>query len=82
MWQDEREPVLEKTLAFGLPMLARVDLAAPNKPKALVLAPTRELAAQIRLDLAPYAKAMRRPGLRGLWRCALHIPERLASQGS
>ncbi len=49
-----------KTLAFGLPMLARVDLAAPNKPKALVLAPTRELAAQIRLDLAPYAKAMRR----------------------
>jgi superfamily II DNA/RNA helicase len=49
-----------KTLAFGLPMLATVGQAAPNKPKALILAPTRELAAQIRLDLAPYAKAMRR----------------------
>lgn len=49
-----------KTLAFGLPILAKVGQAAPNKPKALILAPTRELAAQIRLDLAPYAKAMRR----------------------
>ncbi len=49
-----------KTLAFGLPMLARVPTAAPNRPPAMVLAPTRELAAQIRLDLAPYGKAMNR----------------------
>ncbi len=49
-----------KTLAFGLPMLTLVDKAKPNKPRALILAPTRELAAQIRLDLAPYAKAMDR----------------------
>ncbi len=45
-----------KTLAFGLPMLTRVPKARPNRPTALILAPTRELAAQIRLDLAPYGK--------------------------
>jgi superfamily II DNA/RNA helicase len=49
-----------KTLAFGLPILARVGTAAPNRPQALILAPTRELAAQIRLDLAPYGKASNR----------------------
>jgi superfamily II DNA/RNA helicase len=49
-----------KTLAFGLPILARVPVAGSRRPTALILAPTRELAAQIRLDLAPYAKAMNR----------------------
>jgi superfamily II DNA/RNA helicase len=49
-----------KTLAFGLPILATVGTAAPNRPRALILAPTRELAAQIRLDLAPYGKATNR----------------------
>ncbi|MEN8238642.1 MAG: DEAD/DEAH box helicase [Actinomycetota bacterium] len=49
-----------KTLAFGLPILATVATAAPNRPQALILAPTRELAAQIRLDLAPYGKATNR----------------------
>ena len=49
-----------KTLAFGLPILAQVATAAPNRPRALILAPTRELAAQIRLDLAPYGKASNR----------------------
>ena len=49
-----------KTLAFGLPILAKVGIAAPNRPQALILAPTRELAAQIRLDLAPYGKATNR----------------------
>lgn len=49
-----------KTLAFGLPILATVETARPNRPKALILAPTRELAEQIRRDLAPYGKAMRR----------------------
>jgi len=49
-----------KTLAFGLPILATVPTANPNKPRALILAPTRELAGQIRKDLAPYAKATHR----------------------
>jgi len=49
-----------KTLAFGLPILATVEQAQPNRPTALILAPTRELAEQIRRDLAPYGKAMRR----------------------
>ena len=49
-----------KTLAFGLPMLARVDRADRRKPRALVLAPTRELAEQIKQELAPLAKAVDR----------------------
>ncbi|MDH3731342.1 MAG: DEAD/DEAH box helicase [Acidimicrobiia bacterium] len=49
-----------KTLAFGLPMLAKVDKAKPNKPRALVLAPTRELAEQIKEELAPLAKVASR----------------------
>ena len=49
-----------KTLAFGLPILATVKTARPNHPKALILAPTRELAEQIRRDLAPYGKAIGR----------------------
>jgi superfamily II DNA/RNA helicase len=42
-----------KTLAFGIPLLARVEKAKPRRPRALVLAPTRELAAQIRRELEP-----------------------------
>jgi len=45
-----------KTLAFGLPMLARVGRAQSKRPRALVLAPTRELAEQIRKDLSPLAE--------------------------
>ena len=33
-----------KTLAYGIPLVARVDRADPRKPRALILAPTRELA--------------------------------------
>jgi superfamily II DNA/RNA helicase len=49
-----------KTLAFGIPLLQRTvaphdpehaDLAAPDKPQALVVAPTRELALQVSSDL-------------------------------
>jgi superfamily II DNA/RNA helicase len=36
-----------KTLAFGLPVIARVGKATSRRPRALVLAPTRELAEQI-----------------------------------
>lgn len=46
-----------KTLAFGLPLLTRIRRGGPKQPRALVLAPTRELAEQIRRDLAPLAEA-------------------------
>ena len=49
-----------KTLAFGLPLLARVDRAGQHRPRALILAPTRELAEQIKRELAPLAKAAHR----------------------
>ncbi|MDH3499973.1 MAG: DEAD/DEAH box helicase [Acidimicrobiia bacterium] len=45
-----------KTLAFGLPVIARVEKSKRNRPQALVLAPTRELAEQIRRELGPLAK--------------------------
>jgi superfamily II DNA/RNA helicase len=40
-----------KTLAFGLPLLARLTKARPRQPLALVLVPTRELAAQVQKEL-------------------------------
>jgi len=40
-----------KTLAFGLPLALRVGRGKPARPRALVLAPTRELAAQIEREL-------------------------------
>ncbi len=49
-----------KTVAFGLPVLVRAGRAAPHRPTALVLSPTRELADQIRGDLAPLAAAVDR----------------------
>lgn len=49
-----------KTLAFGLPMLVRTAPAASRRPTSLILTPTRELAAQIRKELAPYGKATQR----------------------
>ncbi len=54
-----------KTLAFGIPVLQRAvaqhdpdfeDLAAPGKPQALVVAPTRELALQVSKDLTMAGK--------------------------
>ncbi|MGV9764122.1 DEAD/DEAH box helicase [Micromonospora tulbaghiae] len=49
-----------KTLAFGLPLLHRTAgrRARPGRPLALVLVPTRELAAQVTEALAPYAAAL------------------------
>ena len=41
-----------KTLAFGLPLMARLSKARPRKPVALVLVPTRELAAQVQKEIA------------------------------
>ena len=51
-----------KTLAFGLPVLTRLASARrdrkPGRPRALILAPTRELAIQIDATIAPLAKAL------------------------
>jgi superfamily II DNA/RNA helicase len=50
-----------KTLAFGLPTLARLaneGRATPNRPVAVVLVPTRELAMQVNDALEPYAHAL------------------------
>lgn len=49
-----------KTLAFGLPLLASVSKAKHHRPRALVLAPTRELAEQIKRELVPLAKTVDR----------------------
>ncbi|ROU07020.1 DEAD/DEAH box helicase [Lysobacter enzymogenes] len=52
-----------KTAAFGLPLLHRLATAAtqggPRKPRALILAPTRELALQVSDSLRGYAKYLR-----------------------
>jgi superfamily II DNA/RNA helicase len=42
-----------KTLAFGLPLLEKVKGAEARRPRALILVPTRELATQVRDELAP-----------------------------
>ncbi|MEE1571848.1 MAG: DEAD/DEAH box helicase, partial [Acidimicrobiales bacterium] len=44
-----------KTLAFGIPLVADVERAAPREPRALILAPTRELAEQISTELRSFA---------------------------
>jgi superfamily II DNA/RNA helicase len=40
-----------KTIAFGVPLAARLAAAAAHRPTGLVLVPTRELAAQVRREL-------------------------------
>ena len=51
-----------KTLAFVLPMLARLAASSQRRqskrPRALILAPTRELAIQIDEALAPFAEVL------------------------
>ena len=53
-----------KTAAFALPLLQRLYVdhaapAAPKRPRALVLTPTRELAAQIHANVRDYGKHVR-----------------------
>ncbi len=45
-----------KTLAFGLPALVNIGSAQAGRPRALVLVPTRELAAQVSDTLTPLAE--------------------------
>ncbi|MGI8433981.1 MAG: DEAD/DEAH box helicase [Nocardioidaceae bacterium] len=56
-----------KTYAFVLPLLARLadssSARRPNRPRALILAPTRELASQIDAAMKPLARSL---GLRTL----------------
>ncbi|WP_345800575.1 DEAD/DEAH box helicase [Microbacterium sp. AZCO] len=52
-----------KTIAFSLPLVARLSGASSarrisNRPRGLVLAPTRELATQIAATIAPLASAV------------------------
>ena len=48
-----------KTLAFGIPLVANVERAEPREPRALILAPTRELAEQINTELATFSGKVR-----------------------
>jgi superfamily II DNA/RNA helicase len=52
-----------KTVAFALPTVARLDgsgrVREPGRPRALILVPTRELAAQVNETIAPLATAAR-----------------------
>lgn len=56
-----------KTAAFCLPLLHRLEAARakvrPGQPHVLILAPTRELAAQIGENLEGYAKYVRQPSM-------------------
>ncbi|HSL59164.1 MAG TPA: DEAD/DEAH box helicase [Acidimicrobiales bacterium] len=45
-----------KTLAFGIPVIEQIDEAEPGRPTAIALVPTRELAVQVRDELAPLAE--------------------------
>ena len=55
-----------KTLAFGLPLLERTPVGGPGSPSAIVLVPTRELAAQVATAFAPIA------AIRGLRLAAIY----------
>ena len=48
-----------KTLAFGIPLVANGHQAESGRPRALVLAPTRELAEQITTEIRSFSGSMR-----------------------
>ncbi len=48
-----------KTLAFGIPLVANTPRAKSRRPRALVLSPTRELAAQIASELRTLSPRVR-----------------------
>jgi superfamily II DNA/RNA helicase len=49
-----------KTLAFAAPLIERLGTGRPNRPAALVLSPTRELATQIHQVLADLGRVRRK----------------------
>jgi superfamily II DNA/RNA helicase len=68
-----------KTLAFGLPLLAKVSKAKPHKPRALILAPTRELAEQIKMELGSLAKSVDRTII-AIYGGVSYVPQKKAFQ--
>jgi len=48
-----------KTIAFGIPIVTDLPKAKPHFPTALILAPTRELADQIHVELASFSKPVK-----------------------
>ena len=48
-----------KTIAFGVPLIATTERSEPRRPRALVLAPTRELAEQITSELRTFSGRLR-----------------------
>ena len=48
-----------KTLAFGIPLVTNGHQAESGRPRALVLAPTRELAEQITTEIRSFAGSMK-----------------------
>ncbi len=48
-----------KTLAFGVPLVSMTERGRPHHPRALVLAPTRELADQISEELSTLSRRVR-----------------------
>ena len=48
-----------KTLAFGIPLVVGVGRAEPRRPRALALAPTRELAEQIATEIRTFSGLVR-----------------------
>jgi superfamily II DNA/RNA helicase len=70
-----------KTLAFGLPVLARVGRAGPRRPAALVLVPTRELAAQVQHELHALAVGTRARVLAVYGGAGMHGQVRALAEG-
>lgn len=68
-----------KTLAFGLPLLTRVSKAKPHKPRALILAPTRELAEQIKTELGALGRAVDR-SIVAIYGGVSYVPQKKAFQ--
>ena len=48
-----------KTIAFGIPIVTDLGQAKPKQPRALILAPTRELADQIHTELRTFGGSTR-----------------------
>ncbi len=64
-----------KTLAFGIPLAERMSRGRSGRPRALVLAPTRELAAQIHAELRPLLAAHKR-SIASFYGGVSYVPQR------